>query len=97
MGRKLGMRTVVSLVSQAQRQPRCGEDPPGGGGSARGQAAPILLILGNEIAGIDPELLTLCEQVIAIPMYGRKRSLNVEVAFAIAAWQIAFLFRRQDE
>jgi tRNA G18 (ribose-2'-O)-methylase SpoU len=62
-----------------------------------GQAAPILLILGNEIAGIDPELLTLCEQVIAIPMYGRKRSLNVEVAFAIAAWQIAFLFRRQDE
>ncbi len=63
----------------------------------RGQAAPILLILGNEIAGVDPELLTLCDQIIAIPMQGRKRSLNVEVAFAIAAWEIASLFWRQDE
>ncbi len=61
-----------------------------------GQAAPILLILGNEIAGVDPELLTLCDQIIAIPMRGRKRSLNVEVAFAIAAWEIAS-FWRQDE
>jgi tRNA G18 (ribose-2'-O)-methylase SpoU len=47
---------------------------------------PILLIFGNEKAGIDPELLNLCDRVFYIPMFGRKASLNVEVAFGIAAY-----------
>jgi tRNA G18 (ribose-2'-O)-methylase SpoU len=46
---------------------------------------PILLIMGNEVTGIDPALLDLCDRVLYIPMYGRKSSLNVEVAFGIAA------------
>jgi tRNA G18 (ribose-2'-O)-methylase SpoU len=49
---------------------------------------PILLIVGNELAGVDPDLLALCERVFYIPMYGRKSSLNVEVAFGIAAYYI---------
>jgi tRNA G18 (ribose-2'-O)-methylase SpoU len=48
--------------------------------------APILLIVGNEVTGIDPYLLDLCDRVLYIPMYGRKTSLNVEVAFGIAAY-----------
>jgi tRNA G18 (ribose-2'-O)-methylase SpoU len=50
--------------------------------------SPILLIVGNEVSGIDPELLNLCERVLFIPMYGRKSSLNVEVAFGIAAYHL---------
>ena len=50
--------------------------------------APILLIVGNELAGIDPDLLDLCNRVLYIPMYGRKSSLNVEVAFGIAAYRL---------
>ena len=45
---------------------------------------PILLIVGNEVTGVDPELLNLCERIVEIPMLGKKRSLNVEVAFGIA-------------
>ena len=45
--------------------------------------APIL-ILGNEVTGVDTGLLDLCDQIIHIPMHGKKRSLNVEVAFGIA-------------
>ena len=45
-----------------------------------------VLILGNEVTGVDPELLDLCDQIVHIPMRGSKRSLNVEVAFAIAAY-----------
>lgn len=45
--------------------------------------APIL-ILGNEVTGIDPGLLDLCDQIVHIPMHGQKRSFNVEVAFGIA-------------
>jgi 23S rRNA (guanosine2251-2'-O)-methyltransferase len=48
-----------------------------------------LLIAGNEISGIDPGLLELCEAVYCIPMRGGKKSLNVAIAFSIAAWTIA--------
>ena len=53
-----------------------------------GRGAPILLIVGNELTGIDPHLLDLCDRVLYIPMYGRKASLNVEVAFGIAAYHL---------
>jgi len=46
------------------------------------------LILGNEIAGIDPGILDLCERLVYIPMLGSKRSFNVAVAFGIAAYYI---------
>jgi len=48
----------------------------------------IALILGNEVTGVDPDLLDLCDRIVHIPMQGKKRSLNVEVAFAIAAWVV---------
>lgn len=54
--------------------------------------ATILLIVGNELTGIDPDLLDLCDRVLYIPMYGRKSSLNVEVAFGIAAYQLRQYF-----
>jgi len=43
-----------------------------------------ILILGNEVTGVDPEILDLCDQIVHIPMQGQKQSLNVEVAFGIA-------------
>lgn len=48
----------------------------------------VALVVGNEVTGVDPALLDLCEQIFYIPMRGQKRSLNVEVAFAIAAWAL---------
>ena len=49
---------------------------------------PIVLILGNENIGIDPEILNLCDQVLALPMRGVKDSLNVSVAFGIAIYHL---------
>jgi tRNA G18 (ribose-2'-O)-methylase SpoU len=49
----------------------------------------MILIVGNEITGIDPALLEMCDQIVYIPMIGRKRSLNVEVAFGIAAFHLS--------
>lgn len=48
-----------------------------------GQA--VLLVVGNELYGVDPELLALAQRVVSIPMRGRKRSFNAAVAFGIAA------------
>jgi 23S rRNA (guanosine2251-2'-O)-methyltransferase len=49
-------------------------------------AMPVVLVVGNEVTGIDPELLTLCDRVLSIPMQGMKRSLNVATAFGIAVY-----------
>ena len=45
---------------------------------------PTVLVLGSEVTGIDPDILTLAGRTVHIPMYGQKRSFNVAVAFAAA-------------
>lgn len=47
-----------------------------------------VLLLGNEELGVSPALLEHCAGVIQIPLFGRKGSLNVSQAFAIAAWEM---------
>ena len=47
-----------------------------------------VLIVGNEITGVDPGLMEICETVLYIPMRGEKESLNAAVAFGIAAYWI---------
>jgi len=49
---------------------------------------PIALVVGNEISGVRTETLALCDGAISIPMFGVKHSLNVAVAFGIAAWEL---------
>ena len=46
---------------------------------------PVVLVVGSEVTGVDPDLLALCHGAVAIPMHGRKRSLNVATAFGVAA------------
>ena len=48
----------------------------------------IALVMGNEKAGVDPELLAIADRVVSIPMRGIKRSLNVAVAFGITAYHL---------
>lgn len=44
-----------------------------------------VLVVGNERAGIDPEILRLAHKTVHLDMRGHKRSFNVAVAFAVAA------------
>jgi len=55
----------------------------------RGDTLATILVVGNEVTGVDPALLDLCDQILHIPMRGSKRSFNVEVAFAIAAYHFS--------
>ena len=48
----------------------------------------IALVAGNEPAGVDPALIALADQILFIPMSGMKSSLNVSVAFGIAAYTL---------
>ena len=48
----------------------------------------IALVVGNEVRGLSPKILKYCDEVVHIPMYGKKESLNVSVAAGIALYQI---------
>jgi 23S rRNA (guanosine2251-2'-O)-methyltransferase len=48
----------------------------------------IVIVVGNEVSGVDPGLLERCDHVVGLPMLGVKESLNAAVAFGIAAYLI---------
>ena len=46
----------------------------------------VVLVLGNEVIGILPRILKQCDAVFEILQRGKKESINVAVAFGIAAF-----------
>ncbi len=54
---------------------------------------PAAVVVGNEISGLPASLIKLCDAVAEIPMRGIKESLNVSVAFGIAA----YAFRHHEQ
>ncbi len=48
----------------------------------------VALLIGREVEGIDRALLDLCDSIVEIPQYGKKESLNVIQASAIALYQL---------
>lgn len=48
----------------------------------------ILLVVGNEVDGVDENLLDFCKQIIEIPQFGTKHSFNVSVSAGITLWEI---------
>ncbi len=49
----------------------------------------MALILGEERKGINKKILQLCDKIVEIPIKGKKESLNVSVAFGIAAYEMS--------
>lgn len=54
---------------------------------------PLCLVVGNEITGVSPELIASADLAIEIPMHGMKQSLNVSVAYGIAIFELARIWR----
>lgn len=49
---------------------------------------PLCLVFGNEVEGMDENLLQEMDLVAEIPQYGRKHSLNVSVTVGIALYHV---------
>jgi 23S rRNA (guanosine2251-2'-O)-methyltransferase len=54
---------------------------------------PLCLVLGNEITGVDDDVLSVCDGAVDIPMYGVKHSLNVSVSAGIALYEAVHRWR----
>ncbi len=54
---------------------------------------PLCIVIGNEITGLDDDILNACDDAVEIPMFGVKHSLNVSVAAGIAAFGAVKIWR----
>ncbi|MFB6231105.1 MAG: TrmH family RNA methyltransferase [Salinibacter sp.] len=59
----------------------------------RAEDYPVALVVGNEVRGIEPALLDVVDLALEIPQYGAKISLNVSVAYGIAAYDLIRRYR----
>lgn len=53
---------------------------------------PTAIVFGNEVEGVDAEVIKICDGCIEIPQYGMKHSLNVSVAAGIVLWEMVRKF-----
>ena len=47
------------------------------------------IVFGNEVKGVQQEVVNLCDGCIEIPQFGTKHSLNVSVTAGILIWEFA--------
>ncbi len=48
----------------------------------------VAIVLGNELEGVQEEVMELCDGYLEIPQAGTKHSLNVSCAAAIVIWEM---------
>ena len=56
---------------------------------------PVAIIVGSEEKGISGEILTICDELVSIPLFGNISSLNVSVAASLLMYE-AIRQRAQD-
>lgn len=49
---------------------------------------PIAIIVGNEVDGVQQEVVNMSDKIIEIPQFGTKHSLNVSVSCGICIWDL---------
>ena len=46
------------------------------------------IFLGNEVTGVDTEVIPLLDMVVEIPMFGKKNSLNIAACAPVVMYEI---------
>ena len=49
---------------------------------------PLALVFGNEVYGVDQEIINKSDACIEIPQFGTKHSFNVSVSMGIVLWEM---------
>ncbi|MEJ2637923.1 MAG: RNA methyltransferase [Calditrichia bacterium] len=53
---------------------------------------PCCLVAGNEVFGVQDEIIELADEAVEIPMFGSKQSLNVTIAYGIVIYEMLFQY-----
>ena len=57
----------------------------------------IAVILGNEVMGVQQQVIDMCDGCLEIPQYGTKHSMNVSVTAGIVIWELFKIIKEKDE
>ena len=57
----------------------------------------ILLVVGNEVSGVDQRIVDLADEILEIPQEGTKHSLNVAASAAIALFHLYTLLKKSEK
>lgn len=50
--------------------------------------APLALVFGNELVGVDAQVLEECDELVCLPTHGVKNSLNIATATSAVVWEV---------
>lgn len=78
---------IIALEHTSESQPHWDTDYP----------FPCCLVIGNEVWGIQDELLAIADMAVELPMYGAKHSLNASVAFGILGYDVLQKLKGKNE
>lgn len=71
--------TVLAIEQAAQSHMLNGFQP---------EQTPLALVFGNEVSGVDGEVMKMADGCIEIPQLGMKHSLNISVSTGIVVWDL---------
>ncbi len=60
------------------------------------QGTKYAIVFGNEVDGVEQEVVSLSDLVIEIPQYGMKHSLNISVSAGIVVWDVVQKLRNSS-
>lgn len=55
------------------------------------------VVLGNEVKGVQQQVIDMCDGCLEIPQYGTKHSMNVSVTAGIVIWELFKMMEKKDE
>lgn len=79
---------TIMAIEQAENSIMLDTFEPSAGG-------PLALVFGNEVTGVDAEVMKLVDGCIEIPQSGMKHSLNISVSTGIVVWDIFVKMKKQ--
>jgi tRNA G18 (ribose-2'-O)-methylase SpoU len=53
-----------------------------------GLSQKIALVFGNEVKGVDQQIIDISDGCIEIPQFGTKHSFNISVSAGIVLWEV---------
>ena len=85
--------TIIGMETTDQSQCYTDVNYPGAGSYIvdKNESLPnegIVLVLGNEVTGVDTEIMPSLDLIVEIPMYGSKNSLNIAACAPVVLYEI---------
>jgi len=80
-------KTYTNVSYPGRPGPRIAQENDGGEVPTKNSPG-VALFLGNEVSGVDTEIFPLLDEMIEIPMFGLKNSLNVAACAPVVMYEI---------